>query len=89
MRQWLRKTRVTFVGGFTVNPGNSTLDQLRVEFNVSKGISGSPNEFELKIYNLSEGHRNSLGRELDKVILEAGYIPQKVQEMSELLLLET
>lgn len=76
MRQWLRKTRVTFAGGFTVNPdGRVTPKELRVAFSVSKSISGSPNTFEIKLWNLSPGHRNSLGKEFDKVTLEAGYVP--------------
>jgi hypothetical protein len=76
MRQWLRKARVTFDGGFIVNPSNRVeVHELRVAFNVSKGISGSPNTFSIKLWNLNEGHRNALGRELDKVKLEVGYIP--------------
>lgn len=76
MRQWLRKARVTFPGGFTVNPSSRVEPhELKVEFNVSRGISGSPNTFEIKLFNLNEGHRNSLGRELEIVQLEVGYIP--------------
>lgn len=75
MRQWLRKVRVTFDGGFTVNPGGLQTHELRVQFKVSKGISGSPNEWEIKLWNLNEGHRNAIGKELDKVMLEAGYMP--------------
>lgn len=76
MRQWLRKVRVTFPGGFTVNP-NSRVEthELRVAFQVSKGISGSPNTFEIKLWNLAPGHRNAVGRELESVQLEAGYMP--------------
>lgn len=76
MRQWLRKTRVTFPGGFTVNPSNRVeTHELRVQFDVSKGVSGSPNTFTIKLFNLSPEHRNALGRELEQVTLEAGYIP--------------
>lgn len=76
MRQWLRKARVTFPGGFTVNPSNRVeTHELRVQFSVSRGISGSPNTFEIKLFNLSASHRNALGRELEQVQLEAGYIP--------------
>ena len=76
MRQWLRKARVTFPGGFTVNPSNRVeTHEMRVQFDVSRGISGSPNTFEIKLYNLSRDHRNSLGRELELVQLEAGYCP--------------
>lgn len=77
MRQWLRKARVTFLGpgGFVVNPGELQKHQLRVSFNVSRSISGSANTFSIKIWNLNESHRNSLGIELDTVMLEAGYTP--------------
>lgn len=76
MRQWLRKTRVTFVDGFIINPSDEVeTHELRVAFDVSKSISGSPNKFELKIWNLNASHRNSIGNEFDSVELEAGYAP--------------
>jgi len=76
MRQWLRKARVIFPGGFTVNPSARVeTHELRVQFDVSKGISGSPNTFTVKLYNLSPDHRGALGRELEVVQLEAGYVP--------------
>lgn len=77
MRQFLRKVRVTFNGGtYIVNPFNEVQEtELRVEFNVSKTISGTPNDFEIKLWNISEDHRNSVGKELDDVMLEAGYAP--------------
>ena len=75
-RQWLRKARVTFPGGFVINPSDRIEEQeLRVSFSVSKSISGSPNTFSIKIWNLSAGHRNQLGQELQMVELEAGYVP--------------
>ncbi|RIY00220.1 hypothetical protein D3218_13120 [Aureimonas flava] len=78
MLQYLRKIRVTFQGasgGFVVNPGNETGDQLRVSFSVSKDISGEANEASIEIWNLAKDHRNAVGKELDQVTLEAGYIP--------------
>lgn len=78
MRQFLRKSRVTFfgAGGFTVNPSGSVQPaELRVAFDVSKGISGSPNTFEIKVWNLNSNHRNSIGKELEEVQLECGYVP--------------
>ena len=78
MLQYLRKVRLTFQGssgGITINPGNETGAQLRIAFTVSKDLSGSANEAEIEIWNLAEGHRNAVGKELDKVTLEAGYIP--------------
>lgn len=78
MQQFLRKARVTFSGsgGFTVNPsGRVEKHELRVAFDVSKTISGSPNKFQIRIWNLNADHRNSIGKELDEVQLEAGYVP--------------
>lgn len=77
MLQYLRKARVTFAGpgGFVVNPGLLEKHQLRVTFEVSKGVSSKANTFKIKIYNLNESHRNSIGEELDTVMLEVGYTP--------------
>ncbi|QIG74971.1 putative structural protein [Rhizobium phage RHph_I72] len=76
MRQWLRKARITFPGGFVINPSNRVEQhELRVQFHVTKSISGSANTMDLKIWNLNEGHRNAVGKELSQVIIEAGYIP--------------
>jgi hypothetical protein len=75
MQQYLRKVRATFNGGFIVNPGSSTLDQIRIEFSVSKGISSAANTADITIFNLEESHRNSIGKEFDNITLEAGYIP--------------
>lgn len=75
--QFRRKVRVTATGssGLMINPGGWNLDDLRVEFAVTKSLSSSANEAEIAVYNLAEGHRNALGRELEDVRLEAGYIP--------------
>jgi len=76
MRQWLRKARVTFPGGFVINPSSRVeTHELRVAFDVSRSISGSPNTFNIKLYNLSPEHAAAVGRELDTIQLEAGYIP--------------
>lgn len=76
MRQWLRKARITFPGGFIINPSNRVEEhELRVAFEVSKSISGSANTMNLKIWNLNAGHRNAVGKELTSVIIEAGYVP--------------
>ena len=75
MQQWLKKVRVTFAtGGLVINPGNATDEQLRVEFRISKTLSSSPNGAEVHLWNLSESSRNSVGKELDDLVLEAGYI---------------
>lgn len=56
-----------------MNPGNSTNDQLFVDFRVVRGISSTANSAEIGIWNLSESTRNSVGKEFDDIILEAGY----------------
>lgn len=75
MQFYLRKARAIFPGGFVVNPGGINNHDLRIEFSISKGISSAANTADITIYNLTESHRNSIGKELDRIILEAGYIP--------------
>lgn len=78
MRQYLRKIRLTFAGagGFVVNPSpNVEKHELRVSVDVSRSITSKPNEFTVRIWNLTEAHRNALGRELDTVRVDAGYAP--------------
>ncbi|WP_246160289.1 baseplate hub protein [Aureimonas fodinaquatilis] len=48
---------------------------MRVAFNIAKDISGNANTAEIEIWNLAEGNRNAVGKELDLVTLEAGYMP--------------
>ncbi len=75
MRQYLRKVRVTFNGGaLVINPGGIEQHPLKVAFSVSAGISGSANTASIELWNLNEGHRNAVGKELDSVQIEAGYI---------------
>lgn len=74
MQQFLRKVRLT-AGSMSLNPGGINRHDLKIAFNVSKGISGTANSAEIEIWNLSEGHRNALGKELDDITLEAGYTP--------------
>ncbi|MCZ7488169.1 phage protein [Rhizobium rhizogenes] len=73
--QYLRKVRAKFNGGYVVNPGNSTVDQIKIAFQITKGISSSANSADITLFNLAESTRNSIGRELDTITLEAGYIP--------------
>lgn len=78
MQQFLRKVRVKFTGsggGFIVNPGGLKTHELKVGFSVSRGISGSANTASIELWNLNENHRNQVGKELDEVELEAGYMP--------------
>ncbi|WP_245462595.1 phage protein [Rhizobium leguminosarum] len=71
----MRKVRATFNGGLIINPGGIKPHDIRIEFNIDKDTSSSPNSAEITIFNLSESHRNSVGKEFDKITLEAGYIP--------------
>lgn len=78
MLQYLRKVRLTAKGNggsIVVNPGGINVHELKIEFSISKSISSTQNSAEIKIYNLSESSRNALGKELDDITLEAGYIP--------------
>jgi hypothetical protein len=79
MQQYLRKVRATFSGsgggGFVINPGNVNQHELTIKFDVSRGISGSANTASIEILNLNKANRNAVGKELDHVILEAGYTP--------------
>lgn len=75
MEQYLRKIRATFSGGFVVNPGDSTDDQIMISFQVTKGISSTANTASIQLYNLTESHRNKMGKEFDEVTIEAGYSP--------------
>lgn len=69
MRQYLRKVIATFTG----KGGNYVVTDLKISFEVAKKISGGPNEATIKIWNMAGGNRSKLGKELDRVRLEAGY----------------
>ncbi|WP_432443036.1 phage protein [Martelella lutilitoris] len=58
-----------------INPGNETGHQIRIEFSINKGISSKQNSADIRLYNLTESHRNAMGKEFDSITLEAGYIP--------------
>lgn len=75
MLQYFRKVRATFNGGLTVNAGGNQPHELKIAFNIDKGVSSSPNTADIEIWNLNESHRNSIGKELDTITLEAGYMP--------------
>lgn len=75
MQQYLRKIRATFNGGFVVNPGGIALHEIVISFEVTKSISSTANTADITIYNLTESHRNMMGKEFDEVQLEAGYMP--------------
>nr|WP_244481459.1 hypothetical protein [Rhizobium sp. Root1203] len=58
-----------------VNPGGINLHEMRIAFDVTRDISSSANSATITIYNLSESHRNSIGKVFDNITLEAGYLP--------------
>lgn len=78
MRQFLRKVKFEAKGSgasIKINEGGTNLHDLKIAFSITKGISSTQNAAEIKIWNLSQSSRNALGKELDDVILEAGYLP--------------
>jgi len=77
MDQFLRFARVTFIGGggHVINPDPSAKVFQKIEFNVSKTLSGKANTASVTIHNLAPGTRNSVGKEFDRFQLECGYAP--------------
>lgn len=78
MEQYLRKVRLTAkgkAGTLSINEGGLNLHDLKIAFDISKSISSTQNSASIRIWNLSEGNRNALGKELDDITLEAGYTP--------------
>lgn len=69
MRQWIRKARATFTG----KGGEYVVEKLRIEFDVTKSVSGSQNTATIKIFNMTKGNRLRIKEEFDRVKLEAGY----------------
>ena len=82
MRIFGRKVRFTALSsGFVVNPGDDTDVELEVSFSVSQSLSSAANDATIRLKNLTEGHRNGMGRELEDVRLEAGYINETGSDM--------
>lgn len=78
MKQYLRKVRLTVKGSggtMTINPGGLNSAQLKIQFDIKKGVSSTNNSATIKVWNLKEAHRNMMGKELDDLTLEAGYMP--------------
>jgi hypothetical protein len=78
MKQYLRKVRLRASGSgstILINHEPQAKSDLTIAFDVEKGISSTQNTAEIQLWNLSESHRNALGKELDEVLLEAGYWP--------------
>lgn len=78
MLQYLRKVRLTAKGAsgsITINPGGINTHEIKIAFDISKSSSSTSNSGSIRIWNLKESTRNALGKELDDITLEAGYIP--------------
>lgn len=69
MRQWLRKVICTFTG----SGGEYKVEDLRIEFDVTKNVSSSQNTATLKIFNMNKANRKKIKEEFDHVKVEAGY----------------
>lgn len=69
MEQWFRKC--TLLLG--ANGDGVDVSQLRITFTVKKTSVQTPNEAEIKIYNLSSETAAQIQREFSRVILQAGY----------------
>lgn len=50
-----------------------TFTELKIGFTVDKSVSGKPNTAEIKIYNLTAAHRQTLKKELGEITLECGH----------------
>lgn len=78
MQQYLRKVKLTAKGaggGLVINGTNDTGRDLKIVFDIDKSISSTQNTGTIEIWNLSESNRNAMGKELDDITLEAGYLP--------------
>lgn len=69
MEQWLRKCSLILGSG----ADGVDVSALRIAFTVKKTSVQTPNEAELKIYNLSSETAAQIQREFTHVILQAGY----------------
>jgi hypothetical protein len=67
---WIRTVKATFTG----DGGGLVVERLRIAFNVSKSLSGTPNTAQISIWNLSQENRLKIKKEFDKVRLEAGHV---------------
>jgi hypothetical protein len=69
MQQWIRKFSLI------LGSGSDALDVslLRCTFTIKKTSAQTPNEAEIKVYNLSSGTAAQIQREFTRVILQAGY----------------
>lgn len=78
MLQYLRKVRLTAKGKggtLSINTDGQSLHDIKIAFDIAKAVSSTQNSANIEIWNLTEAHRNALGKELDDITLEAGYLP--------------
>lgn len=70
MNQWQRKCTLVVAGA-----GGDGLDlsQFKITFTIKKTDAQSPNEAEIKVYNLSQNTVNQIQKEFTRVTLQAGY----------------
>lgn len=68
-RQWMREVEVTVSG----KGGSLVVRDLKIDFEILKGIGSSQNEASISIWNLTASNRKKLGEEFDKVELKVGY----------------
>jgi len=53
--------------------GTLTVRDLRIDFEVAKGIGSKQNTATISIWNLTASHRKQMGEEFDKIELKVGY----------------
>lgn len=69
VRQWGRVVEVTVSG----KAGTLTVRELRIDFEVAKGIGSKQNTATISIWNLTASRRKQMGEEFDKIELKVGY----------------
>ena len=69
VRQWGRVVEVNVSG----KSGSLTVRDLRIDFEVAKGIGSKQNTATISIWNLTASHRKQMGEEFDKIELKVGY----------------
>jgi hypothetical protein len=70
MDQWLRKCTLVATGS---SGDGLDLSQFKITFTIKKTDAQSPNEAEIKVYNLAQNTVNQIQKELTRVTLQAGY----------------
>jgi hypothetical protein len=76
---FIRHVKLTAEGGggkLVLNEDGRDPKQMKIEFSIAKTTSSTQNTGNIKIWNLSEAHRNAIGKELDDITLEAGYLDE-------------